>query len=362
MRIQAQDLIDIVAATFRNAGCSEEESRRVATRLVGANLSGHDSHGVLRVPRYIGWMEGNSLIPDQTIAVENENEVMAVVDGRQGFGQTVGEQAVQLGIDKAKKHGVSVIALKNTGHLGRIGDWAEMAMEAGLISLHFVNVVFAELVAPFGGIDRRMATNPVTIGVPLKDKPPLLLDFATSLVAEGKVMVASKGGKPLPAGSLIDGEGNLTADPTALYGSHDGATEGDIRDGEGAIRAMGEHKGSGLAFMCEMLAGALTGGMCAGTETQHFRNGMLSIYLTPGQFVDPDMFAEEARRYTEYFKSAKPAKGVDEVLVPGEPEELRRAERLAGGIEISDDGWEAIADTARKLGVDEAMIAAGPMN
>jgi len=257
----------------------------------------------------------------------------------------------------ANKSGLAIIGLRNTGHLGRIGDWAEMAIDEGLISIHFVNVAGSVLVAPFGGIDARMATNPVTIGIPMGDAPPLLLDFATSVVAEGKVMVAAKGGKPLPEGALINKDGDLTTDPVALYGSHDAAA-GTGRDGGGAIRAMGEHKGSGLAFMCEMLAGALTGGGCADVETQHFRNGMLSIYIKPGQFGDQNAMVQSAMSYVEYFKSAKPAKGCDEVLVPGEPEQRRRADRLANGIEIPDDGWQAIAECARTAGVSDQDIAA----
>jgi uncharacterized oxidoreductase len=355
--IQSENLIRLVARTFVKAGCGEAEAERVARRLTSANLTGHDSHGVLRVPRYVWWMEHGDLAPGQRLSIISENDTMAVVDGQQGFGQSVGEEAVQLGIDKAKQSGLSIIALRNSGHLGRIGDWAEMAIDEGLISIHFVNVAGSVLVAPFGGIDARMATNPVTIGVPMGDKPPLLLDFATSIVAEGKVMVAAKGGKPLPEGALINKHGELTTDPVALYGAHDAAA-GTGRDGGGAIRAMGDHKGSGLAFMCEMLAGALTGGGCANVETQYFRNGMLSIYLKPSQFGDQNAFVQDALNYVEYFKSAKPVKGVDEVLVPGEPEQRRRADRLANGIEIADDGWLSIVDCARQVGVSDDDIAA----
>lgn len=358
MLIKSNLLIDLVTAVFIKKDCTPEEAQRIATRLTSSNLSGHDSHGVMRVPRYVSWVDGGELIPGQTSVVLSETDVMAVVDGRQGFGQSIGEEAVQLGIDKAKKAGLSIIALRNTGHLGRIGDWAEMAIDEGLISIHFVNVAGSVLVAPFGGVQSRMATNPVTIGVPLDGKPPLLLDFATSLVAEGKVMIASKGGKPLPEGSLISAEGELTTDPKALYGEHDAAMAGEIRDGGGAIRAMGEHKGSGLAFMCEMLAGALTGGGCANAETDQFHNGMLSIYISPAKFGDQDQFVRDALSYVDYFKSSKPAKGVDEVLVPGEPEQRRRAERLANGIEITDDGWDSIVETARAVGVSEEEIAA----
>ncbi|MFQ5959356.1 MAG: Ldh family oxidoreductase, partial [Alphaproteobacteria bacterium] len=182
------------AAIFAAAGCSAEEGARIAAYLVKANLAGHDSHGVIRVPRYVKMMRDEEVFPDRRITIVTENDVMAVVDGNFGFGQTVGPQAVELGIAKAAKHGVAVIALRRAGHLGCIGDWAEIAADAGLVSLHLVNVSGSLLVAPFGAVERRLATNPVAIGVPRPGAPHLILDFATSVVAEGKVLVALGGG------------------------------------------------------------------------------------------------------------------------------------------------------------------------
>ena len=264
MILQAEPLRRVVGRIFATMGCSDEEAAGVAWRLVNANLTGHDSHGVIRVPRYAQWMEAGTLVADQRIRVLSETAVLAVVDGCHGFGQTIGPQAVQLGVEKSRHGGVAMVALRNAGHLGRIGDWAEMAADAGLMSIHMVNVAGSRLVAPFGAIDRRMSTDPVAIGVPLDGAPHLILDFATSVVAEGKALVAARGGKPLPPGALVDGDGSLTSDPLVLYG--DSAAEGRYRpsEGPGALRAMGEHKGSGLAFMCEILAGALTGSGCAG--------------------------------------------------------------------------------------------------
>jgi uncharacterized oxidoreductase len=233
VRIQAEAMQDLTAEIFVAAGCSAEESARIGRRLVMANLTGHDSHGVIRIPRYVQWMRDGTLVPGRTIAIVTESDSFAVVDGRHGFGQSVGTQAVELGIAKAKANGVAIVALRNAGHLGRIGDWAEMAVEAGLISIHFVNVAGSLLVAPFGGTERRMSTNPVCIGVPLSDRPPLILDFATALVAEGKVLVAASGGKALPAGALIGPDGVPSADPKTLYG------EGDIHDPQGGRQGQG---------------------------------------------------------------------------------------------------------------------------
>src|SRR5256714_1690438 len=184
---------------------------------------------------------------------------LAVIDGKFGYGQTVTPQAVKVGIEKCKKAGLAAIALRNAGHIGRVGDWAEMAAAEGLVSVHFVNAAGSLLVAPFGGVQKRLSTAPYCVGIPRKGQDPIVLDFATSVVAEGKVLVASRGGKKLPTGALIDGDGVLSEDPAVLYGPHAAEGPRDHTKGTGAIRAFGEHKGSGLAFVCELLGGARTG-------------------------------------------------------------------------------------------------------
>lgn len=356
--IEAGRLRTLVGAVFRAAGCDDAEAGRIATYLVGANLTGHDSHGVIRVPRYLDWMGDGWLRPGQTVTVVTENDVMAVLDGNHGFGQSIGPQAVRIGIDKAAAQGASVIALRHSGHLGRIGEWAEMAIDAGLVSIHLVNVAGSLLVAPFGGAERRMATNPVAIGVPLPDGPPIVLDFATSVVAEGKALVAYDGGKPLPPDSLIDSDGNVTGDPAVFYGPRQPGKRADPRTGKGAIRAMGEHKGSGLSFLIELLAGAFTGSGCAGPGPRTVANGMLSIYLTPDVFDTEGGFADEVKRYVDFVKSAKPAEPNGEVLVPGEPERRARAARERDGVPLADETWRSIAEAARRSGVSEEEIAA----
>ncbi len=356
MLIEVALLRAFVTQIFVKAGCSSEESERIARHLASANLTGHDSHGVIRVPRYISWLKSGNLCAGQSLTVITETDVFAVVDGNRGFGQSIGEQAVQLGIEKSLNTGFSIIALRQSGHLGRIGDWAEMAVEAGLISIHFVNVAGSLLVAPFGGVSRRMSTNPVTIGVPIGKAEPLILDFATSRVAEGKVLVAATGGKPLPPDSLITGDGLPTGDPKALYGDADPTRTNDIRSGDGAIRAMGEHKGSGLALICEMLAGALTGGGCAGPDKPYILNGMLSIYINPNHLDVDQSFLQEAQDYIKFFKDSKPAEPGIDVLVPGDQERKRRADRTKNGIQLPDDVWFAIVDTAQEVGVTDFDI------
>jgi hydroxycarboxylate dehydrogenase B len=265
-------------------------------------------------------------------------------------------QAVQLGIDKARAAGVSVVALRHAGHLGRIGDWAEMAVDAGLVSIHFVNVAGGQLVAPFGAIDRRMATNPVCIGVPVADGPPVVLDFATSLVAEGKVQVALEGGAPLPPGALIGDDGRFSDDPHVLYGETPPGRSPNPRKGSGAMVAMGLHKGSGLSMLCELLAGALTGSGTAGPGNERFANGMLSIYIDPAVLDVDDRIAADVTAYLGWFVAARPAGPGGEVLSPGEPERRKKADRLANGLTIPDDTWEAILNAADLSGLGRARV------
>jgi hydroxycarboxylate dehydrogenase B len=321
---------------------------------VVANLTGHDSHGVVRIPRYVDDIETGRTLVGQRVTVVRESATHAVLDGNFGFGQTIGPEAVEIGIAKARQAGMSVVALRNSAHLGRIGDWAEMAAEAGLISIHFVNVNNGQLVAPFGGTARRFTTNPVCIGVPpLEGRPMLLLDMATAVVAEGKVLVTSMGGKPLPDGALITAEGKLSADPATLYGPLEPGGPRNPANGTGAIRAFGEHKGSGLAFLCEILAGILTGGGTAGPprpDNRRFCNGMLSIYLDPAAFGADDL-ARRTLEYVDYVKSSPLAEGVGEVLAPGEPEARNRAEREAKGVPVVLGTWDNLCTIATRLGV-----------
>ncbi|HMK68217.1 MAG TPA: malate/lactate/ureidoglycolate dehydrogenase [Stellaceae bacterium] len=358
MLIKSDALERLISAIFRAEGCSEAESGSIARHLVSSNLAGHDSHGVIRVPRYVTILRDGLVVRDRKIEVVTENDAMAVLDGGNGFGQSIGEQAVAFGLTKARKSGIAIVALRNSAHIGRIGGWAEIAAEAGYVSVHFVNVAGSMLVAPFGGVDRRMSTAPFCVGVPRPGEPPMILDFATSLVAEGKVLVASNGGKKLPEGALIEPNGALSTDPQTLYGPISGPGPRNYRAGKGSIRAMGEHKGSGLAFMCEILGGALTGGGCAGPEErQRIANGMLSIYMSPAVFGSGDGFAAMTREYLAFFKSSRPASPGGEVLAPGEPELRYRAKRLKEGVPLEDETWQALRKTALAAGISEKWIA-----
>ncbi len=351
----AANLEGLVAAIFEKVGCSRNESERIARYLVRANMAGHDSHGVVRVPRYIQMKLEKLVLADQEVDVLVDTPVLAVVDGKYGFGQTVAPQAVEVGIKKCKQMGLAAVALRRAGHIGRVADWAEMAAAQGLVSIHFVNAAAGVLVAPFGAVDRRFSTAPYCIGIPLPGRAPLLLDFATSTVAEGKVLVASQGGRPIPADALIGPDGLTSDDPRLLYGEYRTGERRDIRKGLGALRAFGGHKGSGLALMCEILGGALTGNGCTGPD-RRFSNGMFSLYVDPGR-IDPDgLFPEEVIRYVAYVKSARSALPNTETLVPGEPEERTRRERSTEGVPLAEETWSLLLETARSVGLDEKCI------
>ena len=357
--VPAEILSRLVSDTFAAAGCSTDEAGRIGEYLTRSNLSGHESHGVIRVPRYLHWLNEGKITRDQEITMISENDVLAVVDGNYGFGQTVGPQAVRLGMAKAAASGLSLIGLRNSGHLGRIGDWAEMAAADGMISIHLVNTSgLGLLVAPFGGAERRMSTNPVCIGIPTQGGPAMVLDFATSIVAEGKALDALGGGKPLPEGALIDGDGTLSTDPALIYGTSDSTQPLDVRTGIGAIRAMGEHKGSGLAFMCEILAGALTGSGCSKPDVEQLANAMLSIYIVPEFLATANAFAAELEQYVRFFRSARPVEEGGEVLCPGDAEERSRAERMAEGVPLPASTWRSLLEAAEEAGMPAAAIEA----
>lgn len=353
--IKAETLQALVADIFVAAGCSAAEGARVGKYLVAANLTGHDSHGVVRVPRYLQMKRDGLIFADREVELVTDTPVLAVVDGRYGFGQTVAPQAVRIGVEKARAAGLSAVALRNAGHIGRVGDWAEMAAAEGLVSIHFCNAAGSVLVAPFGGVERRFSTAPYCVGVPRPGQPPLILDFATSIVAEGKVLVASQGGKKIPADALIGPDGRHGDDPRLLYGEYTPTGPRNHAQGKGAIRAFGDHKGSGLAFMCELLGGALSG-TGATSEGRQFANGLFSLYVDPARLDPAGFFPTEIERYTAYVKGGRTTAPGGEILVPGEPEQRTRAKRLAEGVPLPDDTWAAIVAAAREVGIAEARL------
>ena len=342
MKIPHDRLQNLVSAIFAAAGCRPPENERIAHYLVESNLVGHDSHGVIRVPIYIQWLREGKVLANQELKTVFENEVIAIVDGQYGFGQTMGAKAMELGLAKVRKQGVAVVALRNPGHLGRIGDWAEMAARAGILSLHFVNTSgMGILVAPFGGIERRLSANPVAAGIPIPGKAPLIWDISTSTIAEGKIKVALNKGVPVPDNCLIDPEGRPTNDPKVFYGPP-----------PGAILPFGGHKGFGLGILAEVLAGALTGNSCSNpAKADRLTNGMLAILLNPAVFQNEQEFAAEVNRFIEYVRSSKKISPESEILMPGEIEDRNRARRRRDGIDLDEKTWGQILATAKALQV-----------
>ena len=352
--IAANDLVTLVTDIFIAEGGAREEAEAIATNLVDTNLSGHDSHGVVRVPRYLDWVSKGYLVFGEHIDKVIDSDGLSLLDGNLGFGQVIGREAVAHGIEKAKRSGHALVALRRAGHLGRIGAWAEMAVEAGLVSIHFVNVRGSMLVAPHGGAERRMSTAPVTIGVPNPGAEPFILDFSTAKVAEGKALVALQGGKPLVEDSLIDADGQPTKDPTALYGEVAPGTVPNPRSGPGALMSFGSHKGSGLGLACELLAGTLTGSGTSCPDQQAW-NGMLSIYLDPNAIDDGHGHADSIRDYLDFVLGAKSADPDVPVMIPGDPERKARKTRLTDGIPLPDAVWQRICEaaTARNVAIPE---------
>ena len=341
--VPAAKLIDLVAAIMQAGGSHADEARTIARRLVDSNLVGHDSHGVLRVGKYLEWVRDGWLKPNTPPTLVFDSDTIAIVDGNRGFGQVTGEFATRLGIKKAAEKGIAMVGLRNCGHLGRLGDWAEMAAAAGQVSLHFLNTSGAQRVAPFGGGDRRLSTNPLAIGVPLAGGDPAILDITTSTVAEGKLMVALNKGEQVPEGWIVDKHGQPTTDPKDFY------------DG-GALLTIGAHKGSGLSILTDLLAGAISTGRSSDPDDTVLRNNMLSIFIAPAVYASATDNAggvlAEARRFVDYVKASPPTTKGQPVLGPGDVERRMRASRLANGVPIDDKTWVDLIEAAKSVGID----------
>jgi len=352
MRIDQKPLIQVASAILQKAGAAIDRAQAVAEHLVIANLKGHDSHGVGMIPNYVKSMLSELIHPQNDALLTRDNGAVLTFDGNLGFGRVVGMQAMDQGIERAKSHGISCVALGNAAHLGRIGAFAEYCAEAGLISTHYVNVVGHDpMVVAYGGRDRRFITNPFCCAVPRADGNHVVLDMATTTVAAGKVRVAYMKGEPVPEHSLVDRNGVETTDASVIFS----------RDGGGAMQPFGLHKGYGLMVMCELLGGALGGnftmqpGNPRGGATL---NNMLSVILDPSAIGDLAAYDAEVTAMIEYIYASEAAEGIDKVLVPGDPERQSVAARSQAGIDIDDNSWKDITSAAVAAGMSEAEIGA----
>ena len=343
--VESTKLTGIVHRVFAAAGSDEAEAKIVAEHLVEANLRGHDSHGIGLIANYLRNLGNGKAAVNEKGHVVSDAGSMIVYDGARGWGQIVAREATLLGIARAKETGVAVVALRNAHHIGRVGTYGEMCAAAGLVSISFVNITDQRpAVAPWRGSDARFGTNPVTIAIPgpTPDRP-IIADMATSRIAMGKVRVARNKGEEIAPGTLLDADGQPTNDPNVMY-----------RRPRGALLTFAEHKGYALAFICEILAGAVTGSGTMRPERQEdasVTNGMLLVVIDPARLTEPGWLNEEIRAMTDYVTASPPRRAGEPVLIPGDPERLMRAQRIAEGVPIDEETWREFAAAARTVNV-----------
>jgi uncharacterized oxidoreductase len=346
--IRAEALRDLVCQLWQCAGSAQSEAQMVADNLVLANLSGHDSHGVGMVPRYVRSLRDGGLQLNRHASIVRSAGAILTIDGNRGFGQVVAAEAMDHGIARAQEFGICAVGLRNAHHIGRIGHWAEQCARYGLVSFHFVNVAGDPLVAPFGGIDPRIGTNPFCAAFPREGKPPFVLDFATSGIAYGKTREAYNKGVQVGPGYLIDHEGRPTIHPDVMH-----------TEPRGSLLPLGGHKGYGLAALCEIFGGALSGGFTTHEDTLvktgAIYNNMLSVIVDPKAFDAPDA-ERQAEQFIAWVKASRRAAGIDAILAPGEPELAMRAEREADGIPIDAVSWKNMKDAAQAVGLAPERI------
>lgn len=347
--LDADRLRELLTGLFARHGCAPSEAAAVARHLVDADLSGHPSHGSGLTPIYIANLGSGAVQPNRTLASVPQSTGMLLFDGGCGFGQSLGLQLVEQVLVHTSGSGVGIFGLRQVHHLGRIGDYGERFAAAGYASVMFVNTVSRPIVAPFGGVEARMGTNPVCITIPRRAAPPVVLDFATSAIAIGKCRVALEKGEPIIPGVALDASGEPTTDPQALY-----------TEPQGALRAMGGYKGSGLNLVCELFSaciGGLTmpdarpasGGAINNLVGMCFRAGVLS-----GAF-------ERVETAIAHYLSTRSDRVDGPVMLPGDPERRARTLALRGGVPLAAKTWAAIAELARAAELSGAMIAAVPL-
>jgi uncharacterized oxidoreductase len=346
-----QSLHALTSLVVTRMGSGREETQEVADHLVRANLSGHDSHGVGMLPAYVRLLQDGLLVPNQTPYTVADAGALLVIDARRGFGQRMAADAVRRAIERARETGACVLALRNSSHVGRIGTYGELATRAGMAFTAFVNVAdHRDVQAPWGCAEPRLGTNPFCTAVPGPGGedagPALLLDMATTTIAAGKARVAYNKGVPVPEGSLIDAGGQATNDPAGF-----------IHDHTGALLSFGRHKGSGLAVMCEIMAGAIGGGQRVDQPVQGgILNSMLATVIDLSRLGDATAIKQGVEATKAHIRSSRAAPGFDEVLLPGEPERRAARQREQAGIDVDDTTWRDIREAAGKLGITEAEI------
>ena len=344
------DLTQFSKALFRAAGVKEAEAGLVARSLVDANLRGHDSHGVMRVPFYVGKVLDGTLNPHACLVIEKESPSSLMCDGGWGLGQVLSQDLMHRLISKAKTSAIVCGTLRRACHIGRLGEYAEMAAAEGLTAMVIANNHgAAQRVAPVGGKRPRLGTNPICIGMPGGAQGPFIFDIGTSATAEGKVRVKKIAGQSVPLGWILDPDGKPTTDPNQLYGNP-----------PGTILPLGgdqAYKGFGLAFMIEMLAGGFSGGQCAfPNPPPPLGNCAVFWVMNPEFFGGITHLTGEVEKLETYVRDVPRIDGVDAVTLPGDPERRTLQTRRAGGIPLDDGNWKALVDLANQLKVDVPSV------
>ncbi len=343
--LSEEELYQFAKALLAAGGSSQRQAEIVADSLVQANLRGHDSHGVMRIPFYLDRLEAGALKPESELEIESESPGVLVCDGGWGFGQVLSRDLMGRLIEKARTSGIVSGTLRRTAHIGRLGEYAEMAAAAGMGSLIFANTNgAAQRVAPVGGKRPRLGTNPLCIGIPGGQDGPFILDFGTSATAEGKVRVKRIAGEKVPLGWILDPEGNPTTDPNQLYG-----------DPPGTILPMGgdqAYKGFGLSFAIELLCGGLSGGRCAYPDPPPpLGNAVVFIVTDPALFAGLSHLSTEVAQVEEYVRGVPLIDGVSGVTLPGDPERQVLETRRRDGVPLDAGNWKALTELADDLGV-----------
>ena len=354
--IEAAALHRLVSEIVRRGGSERAEADLVADHLVAANLAGHDSHGAGMIPTYVRHLLDGRVVPNSPVRLVKDDGAILMFDGQRGYGRRVAGEAMAAAIARCRHTGVVVMTLGHAHHIGRVGAYGELAVAAGLVSLHFVNVTdHRGLVAPFRGTDARFSTNPICIAMPgTPTQPPIVLDMATSEIAMGKVRVALNTGHQVPEGMLIDPDGRPTTDPGVMY-----------QDRHGALRAFGRHKGYGLALLAELLAGGLSGAgtiQPANPRLGGIVNNMVTFLVDPARLAGEIWLRREIEGFVDYVKASPPADPEAPVLVPGDPERIARERRSREGIPVDAATWHDILAAAEKVGLsrDEARAIVEP--
>ncbi len=349
--LHAPTLLDFATRLFTAVGVPESDASIVADNLIGANLRGHDSHGVLRIPQYVDFLRKGDYQIGVELKVENESPGVVVVDGQWGLGQVQAHRLLDLVVPKARLLGLAAGTGRNFGHIGRLGEYAERAAAEGLILIATVNNNGAgQRVAPPGGLEPRLGTNPLCVAVPTETNP-VVLDFGTSVAAEGKVRVYYfNDKKPVPEGWLLDAQGRPTTDPSVLY-----------EPPLGSILPMGgaqSYKGFGLGLVLDMLSGGLTGGKSSHPGASGAKgNNVVFIALDPQRFAGLGTLVGEASGLAQFVRSTPRAEGVAAILLPGDPERMMLEYRSVDGIPLEEGHWAKLTELAATLGVKVPEIA-----